>query len=214
MRVVERRDGARQEVQRLAHGRSPTAGASSRTAIADEVHKQQRNLRGVARTKLAFSSDRDGVRMKGPVGDRDISNIYMSDYDGANQTRLTVDALARHRARVVARRRHARLHVVPKRLSRHHPAVAARRCGRRRTRRRGTVENHNFLPAWSPDGTQARLHVEPRRQPRDLHRQPRRHRSAPDHESPDRRRRRRPGRRPARSSRSRRIAAAARRSTS
>ena len=57
--------------------------------IADEIHKQQRNLRGVARTKLAFSSDRDGARMKGPVAERDVSNIYMADYDGANQTRLT-----------------------------------------------------------------------------------------------------------------------------
>src|SRR4029453_6329966 len=45
-------------------------------SIADEIYKTQRTLRGVARTKLAFSSDRDGARMKGPVGDRDISNIY------------------------------------------------------------------------------------------------------------------------------------------
>src|SRR4030095_9093879 len=60
-------------------------------SIADEIHKQQSNVRGVARTKLAFSSDRDGARMKGPVGDRDISNIYMSDYDGANQQRITVN---------------------------------------------------------------------------------------------------------------------------
>src|SRR3954465_4308501 len=56
----------------------------------DEIHQQQRGLRGVARTKLAFASDRDGERMKGPVADRGISNIYMSDYDGANQTRITV----------------------------------------------------------------------------------------------------------------------------
>ena len=48
-------------------------------------------MRGVARTSLAFSSDRDGIRMKGPVGDRDVSNIYRSDYDGANQTRMTVN---------------------------------------------------------------------------------------------------------------------------
>ena len=36
--------------------------------IADELHQQQRGLRGVARTKLAFSSDRDGERVAGPVG--------------------------------------------------------------------------------------------------------------------------------------------------
>jgi TolB protein len=58
--------------------------------IADEMHQNQRNLRGVARTKLAFTSDRDGERIKGPVGSRDISNIYISDYDGANQRRITV----------------------------------------------------------------------------------------------------------------------------
>src|SRR4051812_14415638 len=54
----------------------------------DEIHQQQRALRGVARTKLAFTSDRDGERMKGVI-DRGISNIYIADYDGANQTRVT-----------------------------------------------------------------------------------------------------------------------------
>ncbi len=58
-------------------------------SFADEVHKTQRNLRGVALTKLAFSSDRAGGRMKGPVGDRAISNIYRADYDGANQAQMT-----------------------------------------------------------------------------------------------------------------------------
>ena len=32
----------------------------------------------------------------------------------------------------------------------------------------GTDRIHNFLPAWSPDGTQDRVHDQPRRQPRDL----------------------------------------------
>jgi TolB protein len=58
--------------------------------IADEVHQTQRGLRGVARTKLAFASDRDGERVKGPIGPRDISNVYISDYDGVNQRRITV----------------------------------------------------------------------------------------------------------------------------
>jgi TolB protein len=121
-------------------------------SIADEIHKTQRNLRGVARTKLAFSSDRDGARMKGPVGDRDISNIYMSDYDGANQTRLTVNrsiditpafapdvatiAYTSYRSGypdiVLQSLRDARAPMTPA---------------------RGTTEAQNFLPAWSPDGT-------------------------------------------------------------
>ena len=33
--------------------------------IADEIHQQQRALRGVARTKLTFSSDRDRERVHG-----------------------------------------------------------------------------------------------------------------------------------------------------
>ncbi|OFW09700.1 MAG: hypothetical protein A3H96_01125 [Acidobacteria bacterium RIFCSPLOWO2_02_FULL_67_36] len=59
--------------------------------ISDEIHLTQRaGLKGVARTKIAFTSDRDGERMKGPVVDRGISNIYMADYDGAHPRRVTV----------------------------------------------------------------------------------------------------------------------------
>jgi TolB protein len=57
--------------------------------FADEIHKQQRALRGIARTKLAYSSDRDGDQVKGPVALRSVSAIYMSDYDGANEKRVT-----------------------------------------------------------------------------------------------------------------------------
>ncbi len=57
--------------------------------FADELHNQQRALRGVARTKLAYSSDRDGGQVKGPVGSRGVSAIYMADYDGANEKRVT-----------------------------------------------------------------------------------------------------------------------------
>ena len=67
--------------------------AASRTyshTIADEVHKQQRALDGVARTKIAFTSDRDGDRIKGPVDNRGVSNLYIADYDGARQTRVTI----------------------------------------------------------------------------------------------------------------------------
>jgi TolB protein len=57
--------------------------------IADEIHQQQRALRGVARTKLAFSSDRNRERLVGPVDNREVKEIYVSDYDGANQRRIT-----------------------------------------------------------------------------------------------------------------------------
>jgi TolB protein len=57
--------------------------------ISDEIHLLQRNLHGVARTKLAFASDRDGERVGGTVESRNVKEIYISDYDGANQRRVT-----------------------------------------------------------------------------------------------------------------------------
>lgn len=61
--------------------------------IADDFHKQNRNLDGVARTKLAFSSDRDAGRVTGRPSQTagQGKEIYISDYDGANQTRFTVN---------------------------------------------------------------------------------------------------------------------------
>ncbi len=62
-------------------------------SIADHVHKQVMGLDGVARTKLAFSSDRDGSRMAGRLTpDKSTGKeIYLSDYDGANPFRMTVN---------------------------------------------------------------------------------------------------------------------------
>jgi TolB protein len=78
-----------------AYGRVITGGTRNPRAfaheIADDIHQQQRGLRGVARTKLAFSSNRDGDRIVGTVEKRDIKEIYISDYDGANPRRVTVD---------------------------------------------------------------------------------------------------------------------------
>ncbi len=59
--------------------------------IADEIHQNQRALRGVARTKLTFSSDRDGERVSGPIDNRNVKEVYLADYDGANQRRVTVN---------------------------------------------------------------------------------------------------------------------------
>jgi TolB protein len=62
-------------------------------AIADDWHKQTRGLDGVARTKLAFVSDRHGSRVTGRPGQTAgvSKEIYISDYDGANQMRVTVN---------------------------------------------------------------------------------------------------------------------------
>jgi len=59
--------------------------------MSDEIHQQQRALRGVARTKLTFSSDRNREKVVGPVQNRDVKEIYLSDYDGENQRRVTTN---------------------------------------------------------------------------------------------------------------------------
>lgn len=56
----------------------------------DEIHEQQRGLKGVARTKLAWVSDRDGVRLGDTIENRQVKEIYYGDYDGANARRVTV----------------------------------------------------------------------------------------------------------------------------
>lgn len=119
--------------------------------IADEIHQQQRALRGVARTRLAFSSDRDGTRIKGPVADRDISNIYMSDYDGANQMRLTVTR-SLDITPVWAPDRNA-IAYTSYRTGYQDIFVQSMTGGPLQKPARGTAENQNYLPAWSPDGT-------------------------------------------------------------
>jgi TolB protein len=120
--------------------------------ISDEIHKLQVGLDGVARTKLVFSSDRDGERMKGPVAERDIKNLYVSDYDGARQTRLTVvkslditptwspdrSTIAFTSYRTGFQDIYLMFPTTGKPIEK--PA-------------RGTAERQNYLPAWSPDGT-------------------------------------------------------------
>ncbi|HJU41514.1 MAG TPA: hypothetical protein VJ691_01825 [Vicinamibacterales bacterium] len=59
--------------------------------FADELHKVQVDLRGVARTKLAFSSDRNREAVIGTIEKREVKEIYISDYDGANQRRITIN---------------------------------------------------------------------------------------------------------------------------
>jgi TolB protein len=59
--------------------------------VSDEIHQQQRALRGVARTKLAFSSDRNRERVVGTTQNRDVKEVFVADYDGANPRRITTN---------------------------------------------------------------------------------------------------------------------------
>jgi Tol biopolymer transport system component len=66
-----------------------TANARSYAhAISDDLHESQRSLRGVARTKLTFNSDRDGERMLATIENREVREIYIADYDGEGQKRV------------------------------------------------------------------------------------------------------------------------------
>jgi TolB protein len=62
-------------------------------AIADHMHKELRGLDGVAQTQLAFVSDRDAQRMRTrPIPDSGTSKeVYIGDYDGANQRAVTAN---------------------------------------------------------------------------------------------------------------------------
>ncbi|MGB2715774.1 MAG: hypothetical protein WBC51_16455 [Vicinamibacterales bacterium] len=120
--------------------------------IADEVHKQQIALDGVARTKLAFTSDRDGDRIKGPLDNRGVSNLYMADYDGARQVRLTISRAqdispvwspdGRSLAFSSWRSGYQDLYII---FPYGGPPI--------QNPTRGTPEKQSYLPAWSPDGT-------------------------------------------------------------
>ena len=118
--------------------------------IADEIHQQQRALRGVARTKLTFSSDRDGERLGGPIENRSIQEIYIADYDGANQRRVTVNRTLNITpvwspdGRAIAYTSYRR----------GFPDVFVSFIYQGKLERpaNGTDRIHNFLPAWSPDG--------------------------------------------------------------
>ena len=117
--------------------------------MADEIHQTQRALRGVARTKLVFDSDRDGERMTGTIESRSVKEIYMADYDGENQRRVTVGKS---------------LNITPT-WSPNGGSIAysSYRHGLPNifisNIYQGTLEEltknagNNFTPAWSPDGT-------------------------------------------------------------
>jgi TolB protein len=117
--------------------------------IADEIFLKQRALHGVARTKLAFTSDRDGERLAGTVENRNVKEIYIADYDGQSQQRVTVGRTlnafpawspdARSLAYVSWRRGQPNIfvsHIYDGTLDELTKSAA-----------------ENYLPAWSPDGT-------------------------------------------------------------
>ena len=120
--------------------------------LSDEIHREQRGLRGVARTKIAFVSDRDSESVLGLVEDRQTKEIYFVDYDGENVQRVTVSrslnttpqwAPGRDAIAYTSWRRGAQDVFVSRIFE-----------GRLASPAGGSNHVHNWLPAWSPDGSQ------------------------------------------------------------
>src|SRR5882672_6792776 len=137
-----------------AFGKEYSGGAAANPRryahmVSDDLHLSQRALHGVAQTRLTFASDRDGERMKNTVQKRDVKEIYIADYDGERQTRVTVNGT---------------LNVFP-RWSPDGRSIAYTSYGKgtpqilisnifQATREEVTKGNdENWLAAWSPDGT-------------------------------------------------------------
>jgi len=116
--------------------------------LAHELLADQAGLQSVAMTRLAFVSDRAGSRRE-PTGYlRRIKEIFVSDYDGANQRALTVDGdlvltpICSPYCTAVAytafRSGFQQILIARPAEGRVLPAAAGR--------------GKNWLPAWSPDG--------------------------------------------------------------
>src|SRR5580765_4494724 len=82
---------SRQSVFAKEYTGSATTARLYAHTMSDEIHQQQRALRGVARTKLTFASDRNREKVAGPVQNRDVKEVYIADYDGDNQRRVTTN---------------------------------------------------------------------------------------------------------------------------
>lgn len=138
---------------RSVFGREYTGSANNPRffahTISDEIHDNQVQLRGVARTKLAFTSTRDGERLKGAEV-RDVQNIYMSDYDGVNQKRISIQ---RTLELAPVWSPDAKSIAYTSYIS-GYPDILVTDIYKARTTRpaKGSDRQHNFLAVWSPDG--------------------------------------------------------------
>lgn len=122
--------------------------------MADDIHKNLRQLDGVAQTRLAFVSDRAGTRVAGrPMSDPGTAKeLFISDYDGANVRQVTVSrSLVAGPAWSPDGTALAYTWWPPGAA----PTVVVNTLDGRPVRRLVPPEGdvHNTLPAYSPDGT-------------------------------------------------------------
>ena len=120
--------------------------------LSDEIHRQQRGLEGVARSRITFVSDRDSESALGLVENRHTKEVYVADYDGANVQRVTVS-----RSLNVTPTWSVNGRAVAYTSWRNGPPdvfISHIYEGRLEAPLGGTVEIHNWLPSYSLDGSQ------------------------------------------------------------
>ncbi len=118
--------------------------------LSDEIHRHQRGLDGVARTRLAFVSDRDSESVFGLIENRPVKEIYIADYDGANPRRVTVSGTLNTNP---AWSPDGRSIGYTSWLTGFPDVVVSYLFeGRMATPFEGDSRRQNFLPAYSPDG--------------------------------------------------------------
>lgn len=151
--AVRGRDPGSQHFGRQYQGCTAQTPRACAHYIADDFHKETRGLDGVAQTRLAFVSNRDGAPVTGrPMPNPGASKeIYVADYDGANQRRVTANQKlniapswspdARSLAYTSWESGFQDIYVI-------HPFGG----GPRSRPAAGDEHIHNMLSAWSPDG--------------------------------------------------------------
>jgi TolB protein len=126
--------------------RNPRAGAH---AISDDIHQSQSGLRGVAKTKLTFESDRDNERIVDTVETRNGKEIYVTDYDGANQMRVT----ANRRLNVTPSWSPDGRSIAYASYARVHPQIIVSNVYQGTRETLTDEKNSAFMPVYSPDGS-------------------------------------------------------------
>jgi TolB protein len=117
--------------------------------MADQVLLSQAGIRGVARTRLAFVSDRGGLRRELGGMMRRFKEIWISDYDGAAEQRITSDG----DLDITPSWSPDGLAIAYTSYRRGFQDIFIARLDDRRIEEPTRGTGKNWLPAWSPDGS-------------------------------------------------------------